>query len=238
MVQRYSIVLWRKADKKERSFEEVALEAYETLDILQKYPVSFRPNYVTRDYKKNSFIMKWDFDVFCEELKKGVNKEGSRVVEDLGYSVSFFSSEKEEESCSISIAVGVKDNRFINSLIIKLPYGLDLKNNNNVSLVRSLFEMLISKYKPFFGCISNSFAMKKEGRGYIENDIPTCIHWMNYWSDVIVANIGEKKLFQMAKSIAEVFFENGIFSISNRALDFDNKEDVEYYVRINSEILQ
>ena len=38
MIQRHSIILWRKAEREDKSFEEISKEAYEVLELFQRYP--------------------------------------------------------------------------------------------------------------------------------------------------------------------------------------------------------
>ena len=45
MIQKHSIILWKKAG--EKTFEEISDYGYRVLDILQEYPIDFRPNYLT-----------------------------------------------------------------------------------------------------------------------------------------------------------------------------------------------
>jgi len=52
MIQRHSIILWKKAEKKDKSFEKIARETYEALNLLQDCPQELRPNYLTARTKK------------------------------------------------------------------------------------------------------------------------------------------------------------------------------------------
>lgn len=90
MIQRHSIVLWRQAERKDKSFEEIAKEAYEVLDLFQCYPQELRPNYLTVKTKKDIKEFDWNYKNFSEQLKKGINKEGEVIFNELGYSISFF----------------------------------------------------------------------------------------------------------------------------------------------------
>ena len=45
MIQKHSIILWKKTG--EKTFEEISDYGYRVLDILQEYPIDFRPNYLT-----------------------------------------------------------------------------------------------------------------------------------------------------------------------------------------------
>lgn len=92
MIQRHSIILWKKAERKDKDFEEIAKETYEVLKQFQECPQELRPNYLTAKTKKDIKEFDWNYENFRSMLKKGVNKEGENIFEDLGYSISFFSS--------------------------------------------------------------------------------------------------------------------------------------------------
>ena len=91
MIQSYSIILWKKAEKENKTFAEISKEAYEVLKLFQDYPNMLRPNYLTAKSKKEIKEFNWNYENFSKELRKGINKDGKMVLEDLGYSVSFFS---------------------------------------------------------------------------------------------------------------------------------------------------
>ena len=45
MIQRHSILLWKKAEKIDKDFDEIARETYEILMVFQQYPEEIRPNF-------------------------------------------------------------------------------------------------------------------------------------------------------------------------------------------------
>lgn len=65
-------------------------EAYKALNRFQDCPMEFRPNYLTANTPKDIKELNWNFENFSDMLRKGINKEGKNVFEDLGYSISFF----------------------------------------------------------------------------------------------------------------------------------------------------
>lgn len=54
MVQRHSIILWKKAEKEDKKFEEIAKETYEVLKLFQEYPQELRGYFGNNRYGKNS----------------------------------------------------------------------------------------------------------------------------------------------------------------------------------------
>ena len=70
IIQRYSIILWRKAEQENISFEEISKDAYDVFNIFQNYPQDLRPNYMTVRTRKDIEIFDWNYKHFCEQLKK------------------------------------------------------------------------------------------------------------------------------------------------------------------------
>lgn len=108
MIQRHSIILWRKADRADKSFEEISKEAYEVLNLFQDCPQELRPNYLTAKTRKDVKEFDWNYENFSNMLKKGINREGETTFEDLGYSTSFFSSLDEQNSTAFIMTAGNK----------------------------------------------------------------------------------------------------------------------------------
>lgn len=130
MLQRHAIILWKKAESEDRNFEDFSKEAYDTLNIFQDYPQELRPNYLTVTSKKDIREFDWNYEQFYRVLKKGVNREGEAVFEELGYSISFFSSTDENASCAFLMSVGNKNDKFYNTFIIDLPLSWNLCDKN------------------------------------------------------------------------------------------------------------
>lgn len=236
MIQRHSIILWKNAYEKSKSFEDIAKESFELLKLLQKYPVNFQPIYLSEKIKKESVLFDWNFNNFKLLLEKSVNKEGQTVFYDLGYTLSFFSSFDDEESCSIKITTGITNANFVNSFILDLPIGFDLYNKVNADLIRNLFRSLINIYTPFFGCVSNKVLTRKYG-AHLKNDKPAIVHWLNYWSESIVEKIDNKKIKSVLQENEQITFSNGVFSIKETALDMNNEKDLEYQEYLQKELL-
>jgi len=193
MIQRHSIILWRKAEQEDKSFEEISKEAYEVFRLFQKYPQDLRPNYMSVKTKKDIKKFDWNYKNFSEQLEKGINKEGGIIFKELGYSIPFFSSTDEKNSCAFLMCAGNKFEKFNNSLVVDLPLSFDLSDPQMAVIVSDLFEKLVQPYEPFWGCISNKALSRKYGK-FLEGNMPTTVHWMNYWSEDIIGTIGMKKI--------------------------------------------
>lgn len=234
MVQRHSIILWRKPDKRDKNFEEISTEAYEVLNSFQDYPQELRPNYLTAKTKKDIKRFDWSYENFSNVLKKGVNKEGKNTFENLGYTISFFSSMDEKDSCTFQMRVGNKNEKFYNTLIINLPLSLNLYDEKVAVKIGDLFEKLVQIYIPYWGCVSNKELSRKYGK-FLEGNLPTTIHWMNYWSKDIILAIGMEKIQKIIDNNTIIKFKNGILSIKNMALDADNELDIRVHDELHKQ---
>ena len=235
MIQRHSMILWKKAEREDKSFEEISKEAYEVLSLFQDCPQELRPNYLTAKTKKDIKEFDWNYENFSNMLKKGINKEGETSFEDLGYSISFFSSINEEDSATFLMTVGNKFEKLYNTLIIGLPLSLNFFDKKTSEMISNLFRRLVQSYMPFWGCISNKALSRKYGK-YLEGNLPTTVHWINYWSEDIIHTIGMEKIQKSIEENQEISFKNGILSIKEMALDVEKEDDVRLHAEIHNQL--
>ena len=221
-----------KSGKKDKDFEEIAKETYEILKLFQEYPQELRPNYLTAKTKKDIKKFDWNYENFRSTLKNGINKEGKNIFEDLGYSISFFSSLSEKDSCGFRILAGNKNEKFYNVLVVNLSVSLNLYEKKNADMIKELFEELVQSYTPFWGCVSNKALSRKYGK-FLEGNLPTTVHWMNYWSEEIICAIGMKRIQNMVSVNSAILFKNGIFTIKETAIDIENDEDIRLHEELH-----
>lgn len=236
MIQRHSIILWKKAEEENKIFEEISAEAYEVFKLFHNYPQKLRPNYSTAKTKKNIRRFDWNYENFSNELKKGINKEGKNTFENLGYSISFFSSMDEEDSCTFQMRAGNKNEKFFNTLIVNLPLSLNLYDEKMAGKISNLFEKLVQAYMPYWGCVSNKVLSRKYGQ-YLEENLPTTIHWINYWSEDITSAIGMEKIHKIIDKYPIISFKKGILSINDTALDVDKEDDIRFHDNLQKQLL-
>lgn len=235
MIQRHSIILWKKAEKKDKNFEKIAKETYEVLKLFQYCPQELRPNYLTGKTKKDIKEFDWSYENFRSMLKKGINKEGENIFEDLGYSISFFSSLNGQNSCGFEIVAGNKNEKFYNVLIINLPLSLNLYDIKTADMIKKLFEKLVQSYMPYWGCVSNKALSRKYGK-FLDGDMPTTVHWVNYWSKDIVRTIGMEKIQNLVDNNTMSTFKGGILSIKETALNVEKEHDVKFHAKIHDQL--
>ena len=235
MVQRHSIILWKKAEEKGKIFEDISAEAYEVLKQFQDYPQKLRPNYFTAKTKKDIRIFDWNYENFSNELKKGINKEGKNTFEDLGYTISFFSSMDEEDSCTFQMRAGNKNEKFFNTLIVNLPLSLNLYDEKMTEEISNLFEKLVQAYRPYWGCVSNKVLSRKYGQ-FLKENLPTTVHWINYWSEDIIRTIGIEKIQKIIEKYPFISLKNGVLSVNNTALDVDKEDDIRFHDELQNQL--
>lgn len=232
MVQRHSIVLWKKAEKKDKSFDEISKNAYDVLKLFQDYPYELRPNYLPAPAKEDIQEIDWSYSNFKELLKQGINKEGRTVFDDLGYSVSFFSSLDEECSTLFSMTVGSKFEKLYNVLTVNLSPSLNLYDPNTATMISDLFARLVHVYEPFWGCVSNRTLSRKYGK-FLEGNLPTTVHWINYWSESTAYSVGIDKIQKALSDNRGLSFVNGILIMKATALDMNKEEDIQYHAELH-----
>lgn len=237
MTQRHSIILWKKAEREDKNFEELAREAYDIFNIFHNYPQELRPHYLTVKSLKDVKKFDWNYENFSGELKKKINREGAKVFEELGYSISFFSSMDDENSCGFRMRVGNKIDKFYNTFIINLPLSLNLYDEKTADMIGNMFEELVHVYYPFWGCISNKTLSRKYVK-YLEGNLPTTVHWMNYWSEDIIHAIGIKKIQKIVNENPLILFQKGIFKIKNVALDADKEDDLRFQDELQKQLFE
>ena len=235
MIQRHSIVLWKKAEKKDKDFEKIAKETFEVLKLFQEFPQELRPNYLTAKTKEDVKEFDWKYENFRNILKKGTNREGENIFEDLGYSISFFSSLNGQDSCGFEIIAGNKNEKFYNVLIVNLPLSFNFYDKKTADIVMSLFEKLTQSYMPYWGCVSNKALSRKYGK-FLEGNLPTTVHWINYWSENIVRTIGIEKIQNMVKQNTMSTFKRGILSIKETAFDVEKEDDIRFHTEMHNQL--
>ncbi len=237
MAQVHTIILWKKADRPDKSFKEIAAEAYSVMEIFQDYPVELRPNYLCASSLKKTREFQWSYENFEELLRKNVNREGETIFEDLGYGVGFFSSKTNRESSGFILHVGTKNIKFSNTCIIDLPLSLDLYNREKAAMIYGLFVKLVQKFGPYWGCITNDSLFYERGyERYMVDGIPTMVHWLNYWPEDIAAAIGKERIRQVLSGNPSMRYENGILVAKDTAFDVNNEDDMEYHDKIQSQL--
>ena len=228
MWQKHSIILWKKAEDADKTFNEIASEAYQVFSAMQKFPPQFRPTYLTAKTKKSARETDWTRVQFFDELSKKVNREGRKSFKELGYTISFFSSMTEVDSCSIKMTVGNKVPQFYNTLIVDFPFLFDIDNTESAKSVYAMFETLVKCFRPFWGCVSNAQLSRQFG-GFIADGIPTTVHWINYWSPEIVNSIGEAKIQDALRELPDATLNDGILIVREKPFDIEDKVSVEYH---------
>ncbi len=232
MIQTHSLVLWKKAET--RDFYAYTKEAYEIMQVLISYGICI-PAYETVMRKKDAKLFEWNYDNFSEAVKKNVSKEGDTLFQNLGYTISFFSSLNNDKASGITLTIGNTNTKFVNALVIDFSPSINLYNENAASLVNDMFCECVDIFKPFWGCISN-MKNTRTFKKFMNDSKPTTVHWINYWSDGIINEIGKDKIQVVLDSCENCSFKNGIFKIKPIAMNVDNEEDIKLQQMINRKL--
>lgn len=106
-----------------------------------------------------------------------------------------------------SMTAGNKFEKIKNALIVDLPLSFNLYDKKMAGIISDLFEKLVQAYKPFWGCISNRALSRKYGR-FLEGNLPTTVHWMNYWSEDIIRTIGMETIQKTLSVLEKIAFQH------------------------------
>lgn len=227
MLQNHSIILWRKSDDPNKTFKQIAEEAFKTLSVFQNFPRQFRPNYLAISTAEKFQEVKWNYENFEKILRDGINKENNKTFENLGYSILMFSSLIDAESFSIQLRVGNKESVFYNTLVVEIPNTLNTLDLNNAELITDLFNQLAQSFIPFWGCVSNKAMMRKYKR-YLINDKPATVHWLNYWGKDIQKAIGHEHIKEALEKYSDIRLERNIFKVQNKSFDIEDHVSMEF----------
>lgn len=125
----------------------------------------------------------------------------------------------------------------INTLVVDLPININLNDieiSNNIS---SMFEILVERFSPFWGCVANSGFVSEYGYFNTDENIPETIFWLNYFNDAIIKKIDNKKIERVIKDYPNITVKNGIFRIKDIAIDFEDEKDRQLHNEIHSRLL-
>ncbi len=238
MYQWYTLVFWSKAVSDNVPFETIAIKAFHALDLFNKLPSEYRPNYLKvkrlRDAKPFSFT----YENFYDELQKGINKEGKRVFGDLGYNVSFFSSLNKSSCVGYSIQVGCTNKRFINTFIIDFPVSFPANTSSYGKEIKEIFLKVIDLLDPFWaGFVNDAFPQDTGGFPKGEERKITSVHWLNYWGKEMLNQLDRKKLAAISIKFPQVTYSKGFLQMQELALDINNDKDVAYKREIEKYLL-
>lgn len=234
-MQLYKMLLWRKPEEKEASFEEIAKRAYDTVNLFCSLPVEYRPRYLANQCLRTAVEFDWSYGGFSAALKKGVNKEPFTgcIFEDLGYGINFFSSKKDSLSFEYDISVGIKSGKFKNVIMINIPIQFNMIDSHNSDIIAKLFEEAIDKFEPQWGCIVNQSIRRKEAFKIDPRNRTTKeVYWMTYWSDEYASIVGKRKLESIPTAFPDAEYHNGLLRLRKQAFDVDNEADIEYLLNV------
>ena len=233
MVQYHKIILWKEPDSEEGGFDDIAKDAFSIMDVFQQFPSEWRPNYLP-GYRKSDKRFEWNYENFVPLLKKGANREGKKVFSDLGYRIGFFSSLDDDESFGHSLGIG--NTKFTNVLVTDIALNLDLTEKTNADKIVLLFEKLVDRFSPYWGCISNSYIVSEYGYFDKEKNLPKTTYWVNYFNDAILDNIGREKIQEVLDKYEGVTFKDGFLKIKDTAIDFEDAADIQLHKEIDAQL--
>ena len=217
MIQKHTIVIWKKSNRNVVHENLIFQETYYILKILSRFPKELRANYIATEKRS---------DVRPFHLNERNLLNLLQISAGESCRLEFYSSLKEEESASISIDIGNSD-EFYDTVIIGIPLSLNVFDTKDADVIRKLFFELIAGLNPFWGCVSNRVIARKLG-SYLDGNLPNAVFWLNYWSKTVQNAVGVSRIKKVIKKFEDVYFDNGIFCMKDIALDAESVSDMKY----------
>jgi hypothetical protein len=234
VLQTYSMILWAKANHED--FKVTVDKAYRLLSSLKEYGTELSPNYLPAFRKKEVKPYELDRETLGNLLKKGVNKEGERTSPYLGYHVSFFSALNDDDSAGISLTIGMNDPSFTNSLVIHFPPSLNIFDRDISERLIALFKNCVKIISPFWGGIISSYTIRRYATIY-KNNLPTTIHWVNFWGEDIIHRISEDKINKASlHSLEKIDSKGYILILKHIPIDDNSEEDIRLQSEVNKRL--
>lgn len=237
--QVYSMIFWRYSEKDDVSFDNIARRIFKVLNVFKKhFPEKYQPNFCAVKNKSNAKLYDWNYNNFYDDLKRNVNQTKEMVFKELGYSLSFFSSLEDAESCGYMVHVGATSPNCLNTFAVNLSIDFDYFNKECYNILEKVFYKCVKEFKPFYACVYNSqinggkFAKFKSDTVY---DI-TNIHWLNYCSPEIINKFNKDTLKKLSRQNKEFVFKNGFIKLQKKPLDAENNKDI-YYLKDVEQLL-
>ena len=232
--QQYKMLLCREAEKSKISFADLARKTYKLMMLFNELlPMQYRPNYETTNKKCDAKIYDWSYEQFYNDLKKGINHTKDAVFEELGYSISFFSSLNNSECVGYILNVGATNNNVQNFLSVSFPPAFDYFKKSNSSLLEDLFVKCVTVFGASYGKVANSCIFDGKGTTFNLNGYKVeHLQWLNYFLPEKF-NI-EKQLKSLTKLNHNIVYSNGFLKLKDIAIDSTNTEDMDLVNKIDA----
>ena len=193
----YEMILWAKANENKLGIQ--TRQVFDILTILNEVPY-LKPKYLTA-YKKGDIE---EFKLTVENVEKLIIKEKDRKYPELGSRISFFTSLEDEEAVSISIQIGVSENKFNNTIVIDLNYDYKNEKIEMFDELSNIFKKLVGIFNPYYGCITSESVIDVFDLYYDDlRNSPTSIFDINYWGEDLISKLAinriKNKVFECVK---------------------------------------
>lgn len=227
MIDVYTMILWSRANKS--SIESQVKQVFDVLSILSEVDY-LTPKYLTANRKKDAK----EFKVSLENVKDVILKNQDKQFIELGSRLSFFTTKNDNEAVGISIAIGISNPKFLNTVVIKI--NEDIKKCRKICLdeLAYAFRKMVKICKPFYGCITCKSNRNMYGDYYNDDkDIPNSIFDINYWGRDIVDHLMiSEEILSKVYEYEEI--DKGYYiRLLKEPIDITNREHIELQKEIN-----
>lgn len=114
---------------------------------------------------------------------------------------------------------------------------MDLNDVNNANKIAMLFQKLVERFEPFWGCVANSKIALKYGYFDKLNCVPFTMYWLNYLNQNTIEIIGNDKIKDILSEYASVTLKDGILRFGDVPFDYEKIEDVKFHDEIHFRLI-
>ena len=190
-MERLTLLMWRKPSlEKKHNATDVASEMLNIIEITRECIPEFSTFYIPAS-KKNG-VKEAVLSKECIESLLHKSEHNTVLIDKTGYTLSLFTSLDSLCSCSFLLHIGSGHTRLTDSVLIKFPLCWNWQNSDVITRIEKLFMELVKLFCPYWGCVAN-LGLTNEKK-YVVDEIPTTLHWLNFFSESALKKIGPKKL--------------------------------------------
>lgn len=224
----YSMLFWSKPS--DTSIETKISIVFSALSVFSKMGCDYTPQYITAKCKSSACRLEWTLAGFTAELLKNRINKGNPLLDELGYSASFYSSPDNGQTIGFKVSLGNQSPQFYDVVSVSFPSDL-CQSDIFIKRVPIVFAECANILQPYWGGVTELQFLRRYGP-YIVNGIPSSVHWLNMWSESVQTLIGKRRIAEVLDGYG-INFSNGMFAISSAPIDLKDHQSVQMCDSIN-----
>lgn len=215
-MQSYGMLFHKK--NCENSIEIIVREIYRIIKELILYGDELYPRYRTTKTKNKTLPFEAEEDtirdIVVREMKKNEKYPG------VGGIFGLYSSLDEDYSSGVRFSFGNIGEYVRDTVVVNFPLehfsGLFARRND----LYVLFQNIVKIYKPYYAIVFNAQNDQISDKYWITK--PTCVHWINFFSNETVNLIGREKLKHLDQQMVLKTNDGCFLRLQDEPIDITN----------------